>query len=61
MQLDDARNAPIAIAPRGRHMASTFEDVVPRLGEYAETAALYLVICAFWGLVFFVSLTSVIR
>jgi hypothetical protein len=58
MNREDSRLAPVSIVARRAELTGLFDNALPQLSEYGETAALFLVVCAFWGLVLYVALTS---
>ncbi|HLJ66679.1 MAG TPA: hypothetical protein VKX16_04900 [Chloroflexota bacterium] len=57
MENPNSRTEPAILPLHGRELAVTIESVAPRLTEAAETAALYVMVCAFWGLILYVALT----
>jgi hypothetical protein len=61
MALDDMRPARIAVAQRRTYASDITEDVLRRFGTTAETATYLCVLCAFWGLVVYITLTAALR
>ena len=57
MDYGDPSAQPIALAVRPDGIVSVVEAARTRIADAAETVALYLMVCAFWGLILYLALT----
>jgi hypothetical protein len=58
MHLLNARTTRVVAAPRRDELAHTVAALIPRAATAAETAAYFLVLSAFWGLIVYLALTA---
>jgi hypothetical protein len=61
MQLENPRSFAFAVSERGHDLASLLETGLHRAAGHAETLALYVLLCAFWGLVIYEALSVIAR
>lgn len=58
MRVTQGRAAHLDAHYRRDDLVAVVERALPSLGKHAETAALYLILCLFWGLVLYTALVG---